>query len=139
MDEKNKETLGENQDLLKRLEEMEQLLRETRDANQKMAKHRTIMSVLMLCLVCIFAIGIFNLLSATKDLPRLIASTTTTVEQMDTTMKDISSLDFEGMNGAIGEMQKGLAKIDFEALNASILNLQKAAEGLAKVMSIFGK
>lgn len=124
-----------NSALLKRLESMEELLRENRDASRKIGRYRTVMALLMACLVLVFGIGMYRLNAevqkVTQDLPELIATTTETVHS-------IGSLDIESLNGTIQELEAGLAKMDFKALNDSIVDLQNAAGGLSQVMSIFG-
>lgn len=136
---KAEQTGGE--DLAKRLEAMEELLRQQLEQNKKIAKHRSIMSLLMLCMVVVFGVGLFALNStvagATRELPQLIESTDASVQQLRTTLEDISKLDFEGVNKTVAEMGQDLSAVDFEALNDAVLDLQKAAEGLANLTSIF--
>lgn len=120
---------------------METLLQKQLEQSQKIARHRGIMSLLMLLLVVVFGVGLFALnntvASATEELPQLIESTNESVQQLKTTLEDISSLDFESINDAIKEMDEGLGAVDFEALNDAILDLQTAADGLSRLANLF--
>ncbi len=127
--------------LEQKLANMEALLGQQLAETKKMARYRGIMALLMLCLVVVFAVGLFALNStvagATRELPQLITATENTARQLEQTLQDVSSIDFEGLNKTIGDMDKGLGAVDFEALNAAVLDLQKTAEGLANFTSLF--
>ena len=130
-----------NDQLTQKLAAMEKLLQEQLAQNKKIAKHRAIMSVLMLCMVVVFAAGLFGLnrtvSNATRELPQLIESTNQSVQQLKVTLEDVSSIDYATLNDAIIGLDEGVAAVDFEALNSAITDLQKATEGLAKLASIF--
>ena len=141
MDDITKTAASTEVDLAQRLANVEELLNQQLEVSKKIAKHRGTLSFLMLCLVLVFAAGLFALnftaATVTRDLPQLIETTNESAQQLDETLKDISGLDFESMNSAIADLDKGISAIDFEALNSAIVELKKATEGLARLTSIF--
>lgn len=125
-----------------RLAALEQLLREQRDLAAKTKWHKSVQSVLLLAMVLVLGAGMFTLnytLSArTAELPTLIHNANLSAEQVQTTMQDISSVDFKGLNSAITDIKDGVSAVDFETLSKSIQELQTVTEGLAKVVNFFG-
>ncbi len=143
MDETGKTAAAESkvEMLEQKLANMEALLAQQLAATQKLARNRGVMAVLMLCLVVVFAVGLFTLnntvAGATKELPQLITATENTARQLELTLQDVSSIDFDSLNEAIVGMDKGLGSVDFAALNEAIQDLQKTTEGLANLTNIF--
>lgn len=128
-------------EMTQRLAKLEELLAQQQTEAQKQTRYRRLMAALMLCLVLVFAVGLFSLnrtvSAATQDLPGLIASFEDTSMQMQQVLGEVQAIDLEALDGAITGMDQGLKEIDFEALGQSIKDLQKAAEGLSNLTSIF--
>ncbi len=129
-------------ELIQRLSTMEDLMRQQIDQNKKLNKSRSIMSGLMAALVLVVAIGMYQLnatvVKTTDELPELMETASDSMEQLESTLEDVSSIDFENLNDAISEMEDGLADVDFEKLNQSIEDLQVVVERMRSFLDFFG-
>ncbi len=129
-------------ELIQRLGTMEDLMRQQINQNKKLNTSRTIMTGLMAALVLVVAIGMYQLnttvVKTTDELPELMETATDSMEQLESTLEDVSSIDFENLNDAISEMEDGLADVDFEKLNQSIEDLQVVVERMRNFMDFFG-
>lgn len=126
---------GADTALLQKLQNIEQLLEKQNEYGKKTARRRGTMVVLLAALVLVFAWGLYSLnrtvSNAVLELPALITTTTQAVQQ-------VATIDFEALNGTLGELETGLGQMDFEALNESIENLEKASKALSDMLSFFG-
>ncbi len=129
-------------ELIQRLSTMEDLMRQQINQNKKLNISRTIMTGLMAALVLVVAIGMYQLntvaTESTNELPELMETATDSMEQLGSTLEDVSSIDFENLNDAISEMEDGLADVDFEKLNQSIEDLQVVVERMRNFLDFFG-
>lgn len=136
----------ENAALAQKLDTLETLLREQRDAQNKTARTKRLQSVLLAALVVVLAGGLLwlnlTVANATRELPALVETTTRTVQQTGDGLQDvlaeIEKVDFEALNTAIQDLQAGIAEMDFKALSQSVEALQAAAERLRNFLDFLG-
>lgn len=116
--------------MLARMASIEALLVEQQKNAKKSARRKTIQLVLLVCVVLIFAVGMFSIHQSMAQTASAVQQGST---QLEVVLQNATAVDFEALNEAV----QGLGSIDFEALNQSIRDLQVVAESLADLFDYF--